>query len=449
MNEMDELKRAFYEVMYKYKKCFSEQGVMANLNAWAKNKASLLALLRRHPNWNETEKAIVFDFAEERCIDREIVDEVAYTMLCLAQEQIEEERIVPFQLAFRAAINEYRSTLTEDALNVIRRHGQIKCVTGQKTSRIIGRLCQAFQLDKHARYNAVFAQLADALNPLQIQKTAILSLHPCDFLEMSNKDNTWTSCHNLKSGSYQAGALSYMTDGVSMIFFTVDKDVKNNFYRAPRRSRQMFFYRDNMLFQSRLYPSDQDELMEQYRGLVQKAIALCLDKPNLWLLKADHEELLKYLETVKGSRQYPDYNYQGNLSVLKGTQPEGVFHIGHPALCVCCGKPFKSGYLKCDCDNYVVCKDCGMTVSESSANYIDNAWYCKACLHSCVSCGRQVTGTMYPAYNQCGNLVSVCHDCYQAAVLPCADCGVRSVCQIIGRALCRRTAVPIEGSAAA
>lgn len=310
---MNDLKEAFYEVRYKYRKSFSEDGVMANLYTWADNKESLLELLRRHPNWNETEKAIVFEFSEGRSIDREIVDEVAYTMLSMAEEQLPAERFRHFQTAFQAARNEYSSTLSENILEIIREHGQIKCAIGQKTSRIIGRLCRAFQVDQHPRYNAVFAQLADALNPLQIQKTALLPVHPCDFLEMSNKDNTWTSCHNLESGSYQAGALSYMTDSVSMIFFTVDTDVKKDFYRAPRRSRQMFFYQDNMLFQSRLYPSDQDGLMEQYRGLVQKAIATCLGVPNLWTLKVKHDELREYLETVEGSRQYPDYNYQGNL----------------------------------------------------------------------------------------------------------------------------------------
>lgn len=39
---MEELKQAFYEVMYKYEKSFGETGVMANLNEWAK-KQSILA----------------------------------------------------------------------------------------------------------------------------------------------------------------------------------------------------------------------------------------------------------------------------------------------------------------------------------------------------------------------------------------------------------------------
>lgn len=61
MKELTELKNEFYEVMYKYEKSFSEEGVMANLTAWQTAKADLLSLLRRHPNWNEDEQAIIFD----------------------------------------------------------------------------------------------------------------------------------------------------------------------------------------------------------------------------------------------------------------------------------------------------------------------------------------------------------------------------------------------------
>ena len=55
MKGLSELKNEFYEVMYKYEKSFSEEGVMANLTAWQTAKADLLSLLRRHPNWNEDE----------------------------------------------------------------------------------------------------------------------------------------------------------------------------------------------------------------------------------------------------------------------------------------------------------------------------------------------------------------------------------------------------------
>ena len=41
---MEEIKNAFYEVMYKYQKSFSEDGVMENLREWAEAKSDLMNL---------------------------------------------------------------------------------------------------------------------------------------------------------------------------------------------------------------------------------------------------------------------------------------------------------------------------------------------------------------------------------------------------------------------
>ena len=444
---MKELQQAFYEVMYKYEKSFSEKGVLENLNAWQKEKAPLIELLRRHPNWNEQALAIVFDYAEGRGIDPDVVDEVCYTLTDLANQIIPAERQSDFKAALTAAVSEYSRTPSEDNLEVIRARGGIKCATGQKSSRIIGKLCKQFHVDGHTRYNSVFAQLADALNPMQMQKTAVLSVHPCDFLEMSNKDSTWISCHRLSGGGYQAGCLSYMTDGVSMIFFTVDEDVKSDFHKAPRRNRQMFFYGNHMLLQSRLYPDNNNELTEQYRCLVQNAIACCLGVPDLWTLKIKRDEIDNCYETVRGSLQYPDYSYQGNLSVLKDTVPTGKLQIGRPPLCVCCGDPYNGrGDLKCKCEEVVVCQDCGETVPRGNARYLDGAFHCSACLHICATCGKITFDTMSPAFDRRGHMVEVCFDCYQTMIAPCASCSVQSACHTIGGMLCPRTALNLNAA---
>ncbi len=443
---MEELKQAFYEVMYKYQKKFGAAGVRNNLNAWMQAKAPLIALLRRHPDWVEAEKAVVLRFAEGRGIERDVVDETAFALLDIAEQTIMEESLDAFREAFNAVISEYATTLTEETLEIVRNRGGIKCATGQKASRILGSLCRQFGVDRHVRYNAVFAQVADALNPLQIQRTAILSVHPCDFLEMSNRDNTWSSCHGLAHGAYQMGTLSYMIDDVSMVLYTVDNDVTEHFYRVPRRSRQMYFYKDNVLYQSRMYPKDANDLMVQYRSIVQKVIATCLGVPNLWTLKKERKEISAHIDSANGSMQYPDYDYYGNFSVLKGTELKGLLMIGAQPICVACGHHITSrrSALKCTCENTVVCKECGETVTENNANFLDGAYYCKKCLHICAACGRSGFGEMFPAFDARGHMLQVCSDCYAIAQTPCGRCSVQRVCNIIGKNLCPRVAVTAE-----
>ena len=171
MKELSELKNEFYEVMYKYEKSFSEKGVMADLTAWQTAKADLLSLLRRHPDWNEAEQAIIFDCNQALSIQPDTVDETAFTLLDIASEILSGEQLEDFRTALHAAVSGYSRTVSEENLEILRQRGGIRCTKDQKASRIIGKLCKKYGVDRHDRYNAVFAQLADALNPLIMQET--------------------------------------------------------------------------------------------------------------------------------------------------------------------------------------------------------------------------------------------------------------------------------------
>ena len=99
-----------------------------------------------------------------------------------------------------------------------------------------------------------------------------------------------------------------MGDSVSMIFFTVSDEYTQNLHTAPRITREIFCYKDNVLLQSRLYPTDLEDQKTLYRSIVQQAIATCLDKPNLWSIKRG-KEAEPYGESATDSNHYPDYKY--------------------------------------------------------------------------------------------------------------------------------------------
>lgn len=280
-----------------------------------------------------------------------------------------------------------------------------------------------------------------------MQEIGVLSVHPCDFLEMSSKSNTWVSCHRLSDGGYQAGCLSYMNDSASMVFYAVDADVSGEYRKAIRRYRQMFFYEDGTLFQSRLYPADIGNALEVsklFRHLVQQAISRCLTEPNLWYLKTKRPDLNAHLSTYRGGLHYPDYNYHGNLSVLQGYRKDTELTIGAAAKCVCCGNELRSnGAIKCSCKEVAVCRKCGQTVARGQGIYLEDGFYCKTCLHICAACGRPSLGTMYPAYNRRGTLVEVCQNCYQQLTSGCASCSMVSACRAMGHTLCEKATVAV------
>lgn len=238
-----------------------------------------------------------------------------------------------------------------------------------------------------------------------------------------------------------------MNDSVSMVFYAVDADVSGEYRKAIRRYRQMFFYEDGTLFQSRLYPADTGNALEVsklFRHLVQKAISRCLTEPNLWYLKTKRPDLNAHLSTYRGSLHYPDYNYHGNLSVLQGHRKDTELTIGAAARCVCCGNELRSnGAIKCSCKEVAVCRKCGQTVARGQGIYLEDGFYCKTCLHICAACGRPTLGTMYPAYNRRGTLVEVCQDCYQQLTSGCASCSMASACRAMGHTLCEKATVAV------
>ena len=440
---MDELKQQFYEVMHKYQKPFSEEGVTANLTQWSEQKQGLLQLLRRHPLWNEKELAIVFRVEERREIDRITVDETRAAILELGRRACTDDTVYEnFETALRAATADYARIPNEYRLDTIRQYGGIKCAPGQKASRIINRLCLKFHLDqieeeaeagepdnRYMRtvkpYNALFARLADALNPAHIEKTAVLSIHPCDFLEMSNRDNTWSSCHCLERGSYHGGCQSYMGDAVSMIFFTVSDEYTQDFHTAPRITREIFCYKDNVLLQSRLYPTDLEDQKTLYRGIVQQAIATCLDKPNLWSIKRG-KDTEPYCESAADSNHYPDYEYgYAVVSLLKGETDYGKMTIGSVAHCVCCGGEQKDHRsIRCaECGSMFVCKGCGKTV-HGYGRYIDNHFYCKECSYRCTACGEEFIGMPRIGITRSGEQRGICPACYEQVISVCRNCAI-------------------------
>lgn len=470
---MDMLQNQFYDVMHKYEKAFSEAGVQKNLNCWRESKWELRALLSRHPDWNERELAVVFPYDDVRYVDKSCVAEAVFEMEQLAAESgLRESEYTRFDTALHAATQDCKQFISERRLADIREYGGIECVAGQKASRIVNRLCLKFGLDRYTTekeesspdgtkttrtvhpYNAVFARLSDALNPGRVQRTGVLSIHPCDYLEMSNDDNTWRSCHSLNNGEYQAGTLSYMEDTVTMIFYTVSPDVTADFHKVPRITREVFCYYDGTLLQSRLYPSDRADQRECYMGLVEKIIATCLGQPSQWITQAVTQDTRRYWNTASQALHYKDYDYgYGIVSVL---QAEGfrhkVFTIGAQAYCVCCGGELtREEEIKCcHCDPWIICKECGKEVRRIDANYDEEqrAFYCKECRTYCDFCHSLVQKPVFHLH-RCGhqNSITACQACFESRTGPCRECGTAGICQLIDASRFCKTASWIPDAA--
>jgi len=423
------------ESLDKYEKNYSTNGITTNLNAWQKNKGWLVELLRRHPNWDEDSLAIIFQVSHSREIDRSVVNGCKYSLVDLISEiDITQDDRVNLIHSLDTVTHSYTSKLPNEATATnIKNYSGVTCVAGQKSSRVINTICKKYGLDKHSEYNARFARLADALSPLQIKRTALLSVHPCDYLEMSNRDNSWSSCHALSGGEYQGGVLSYMNDGCSMIFYTVDNGVTEDYYTSPKRTRQVFCFDGGILLQSRLYPqSDDNDTRSMYRNIVQAALADCMHVPNLWTLKRDHDVVKLHIKSHPNSLHYPDYDYKQfhpTISLIDGVNlGDDYLVVGETACCVSCADPIEeSKHLYCDSyaddgDGYVYCNDCDDHIHQEDATCVDGNWYCSDCYSFCDHCNEYVRSETTQVYNASGYRIHVCTNCRDDHYYYCEGC---------------------------
>lgn len=432
MNE--KINEQVYAVLNKYGKSFTSVGVLANLKCWQANKGWLVGLLRCHPNWNEESLAVIFEVTHSREIDKSTVNCYQHELSHLIHTlDLSEDARNQFNRSIEAVTSTYSKTLPGmDTAALVKQQSGVTCSVGQKTSRIINAICKKYGIDKHPEYNARFAKLADSLNPMQVKRTALLSVHPCDYLEMSNRNNSWSSCHCLDNGEYHGGTLSYMNDGYSMIFYTVDDDVTEEFYAAPKRTRQVFCYNSGILLQSRLYPqTDDNESRDMYRNIVQRAIADCLQLPNLWTLKREHDEVSRRISTHDDSLHYRDYEYKvyrPNISLLKDADvgEDDSILVGHTAYCFDCARPVREpNATYCECcfdDGYVTCERCGDRVHEDSAHYIDGYYYCDNCCSFCEVCESYTLSETTEVHGYNGNIYSVCPSCLEENYCYCENC---------------------------
>ena len=413
-------------------------GVEANLNEYKKN--DLVNLLRRHPNWNEEIKSVVLTVKETKpCAAPAemgmLMDRLAYTSNH-SEEWVEIYNWHKMNTRFLTPDHEIRFRAWSDKYNL-----GLKPKAGQKMSRFIRQalLAMGEDLEHNLKLKTAYEKLADALSEYEIEHPLIISANPCDFLTMSYGTN-WASCHIINpdiarggdtySGCYKAGTLSYANDESTLILYTVDKlpDDLHNLPTIPRLTRQLFMVNvDNgIIMQSRLYPyTDNLNLIDNYRAVMQDVLATCYGKSNLWSLRRDCFDT-DVFTTCCGSLHYRDYEYANqyhiSTSTLRDIEQVGtVSVIGNEGYYLDTNDEIEIE----DADQVIhefVCAHCGSTIAWDDATEIDGAYYCPECVRECEDCGELCVADDMTDVG--GDYVYhwVCRDCLENHYCVCNHC---------------------------
>ena len=314
--------------------------------------------------------------------------------------------------------------------------GQNKIVKGTKVSKAF----KYFESNEE-----ILRKLQDQLSVIiqedKITGTLCLSVHPLDYLSVSENIYHWRSCHAL-DGDYRSGNLQYMVDKSTIVCYLRGADGQKlpNFPADvpwnSKKWRMLLFLSDNRqaMFAGRQYPFFSPTAMD----IVQQVLLDSLGKrvrawtpwyndfikqfpraeseynneSDNWLndryismhgqmfpmrkLIIEPKKPLFFNDLTDSSFYYPYYSWNR----YAGTDCE--FHIGDEAPCPCCNGrsivniPEDMRCQKCyeewlDGDNpsseFVYCECCDRRILRSDAYFIDGdeAILCEYCYTDCVN----------------------------------------------------------------
>lgn len=447
-SEKEYLLNNMEELLAEYDYEYSTDALEDIISTWSREKAGLIEAFKKHPNYMEGKFMIAFDTDYERDIDKKASRTFSLWLRTYAipygkanlpkemQEQCNYWDNLPYDIYnFITYLDSYAercvSERTAECLNDI--CPALRVHVGQKTSRVVNKLCAYLGYDKVDGYNREFAKYADSLSPMTIKRHTVFSINPLDYLTMSF-GNSWASCHTIDkenkrgmpnnySGCYSSGTISYMLDSSSIVLYTVDAAYDGNeYWNQPKINRQMFHYGEEKLVQGRLYPQDNDgcsDTYTAYRNIAQNIISTIFDFPNLWALSKGTNSASKYIHSL--GTHYRDYYHYNNctLSRIKGSENEKIFAVGAAPICVECGdRHHKEDNINC-CNGYLVCSDCGERIDPDDAYYVGGEPYCRDCVRYCERCDEYHRGDeeYVEGYGW------VCEWCLNEYFIRCDRCG--------------------------
>ena len=296
---------------------------------------------------------------------------------------------------------------------------KVRIQRGEKMMRAIPKICDFFGWEDAKKDFEEFRIFVSKLtNQKTLKGTLCLSIHPFDYMTMSDNGYDWSSCMSwLEDGCYKRGTLEMMNSPMVFIAY-----LKGEHPFCPcdgvewtnKKWRQLFVANEELLASIKGYPYNnealENEVMTWFKELAFERAGIVYQSHNYDYKKNTTSSIIHLMDRPEDTcvyisfstyTMYNDFGCNGmvghrvafaqdflDTEVKTGEQYNLYLNYSGTSECLGCGRPSDSvyysneGQLICDCcegrDHQCDC--CGCYYSEDDLIYFDGQFLCESCL---------------------------------------------------------------------
>jgi len=285
---------------------------------------------------------------------------------------------------------------------------KIAIVAGCRPVKMLGKIASAFDIEGYEEFRLAHSLIT---NQKTLKGKLCLSIHPLDFMTMSDNDCDWDSCMSwIHRGCYRRGTVEMMNSDCVLVAYLSAEDpfVINGFKWSNKKWRILVNVTKDFIMTIKGYPYQSDELSNLVLDMIKDLAKDNLDYYYDDNFSFEHETRFTfkdedYFVSMSTDTMYNDCGtcihhgcFNKSLTKDKKCSPNTTkwsdYHNAYKyscnysgvATCMWCGETYgdyeDEGQLCCNsCYSAVYCYNCGDAIDEDDALELDGELYCRYC----------------------------------------------------------------------
>ena len=279
---------------------------------------------------------------------------------------------------------------------------------GSKPMRALGKIVKIIGLEEE--FEEFRLEHSRILNQKDLTGTLCLSIHPMDYLTMSDNASKWSTCMKWDGpGCYRMGTVEMMNSPMVVVAY-LKSDNRTYYNWNDKHWRQLFLVSEDLITGIKAYPYECEELS---RICVEWLKNLAYENNRWTYCETEPIPMYETFQSVNNGfyhiRPYAGFMYNdfnksdiphfgalgSGLPILTTSEEDPYdteFFFSGEAVCMCCGQRVSSedlydeSYVYCEeCssngdEDGCYCDSCGEFIYNDEAYWIDGAPYCSCCI---------------------------------------------------------------------